>query len=141
MQLLFKLSISASDAPNKKLLKLIKNPVTDHLPTGCRKICMTYNAEKSVRPVELVPADDRPIVIVVGAIATGSVSYTSLLLYTHISMSSVVHVVYTYIVQITPDYTEEDVAISNYPLSAALTCTKICTAFEEAWNVEDKITD
>ena len=33
------------------------------------------------------------------------------------------------------DYTEENVRIGNYPLSAALTCTKICSAFEEAWGV------
>jgi len=112
VQLLFKLSIAASDAPNKKLLKLIKNPVTDHLPTGCRKICMTFNAEKSVKPADVVPKDDKPIAIVVGAIAIGSIN---------------------------PEYSEEDVAISNYPLSAALTCTKLCTAFEDAWNIEDKI--
>ena len=33
------------------------------------------------------------------------------------------------------DYTEDDYCIGNYPLSAALACTKICSAFEEAWNV------
>lgn len=114
VQLLFKLSISASDAPNKKLLKLIKNPVTDHLPTGCKKLCMTFNADRCVKPSELVPAGDTPIVIVVGAIATGSID---------------------------PDYTEEHLSISNYPLSAALTCTKLCTAFEEAWGVEDMVAD
>ena len=52
--------------------QLIKNPVTDHLPTGCRKICMTYAADKCVKPTELVP-DDKPIAIVIGAIAIGSV--------------------------------------------------------------------
>ncbi|XP_067936245.1 ribosomal RNA small subunit methyltransferase NEP1-like [Watersipora subatra] len=114
VQLLFKLSISASDAPNKKLLKLIKNPVTDHLPTGCRKICMTYNAEKCVKPAELVPEGEVPIAIVVGAIAIGSID---------------------------PEYTEENIAISNYPLSAALTCSKLCNAFEEAWAVEDKVAE
>ena len=33
------------------------------------------------------------------------------------------------------DYTEKDVCIGNYPLSAALTCAKVCSAFEEAWGV------
>ena len=28
------------------------------------------------------------------------------------------------------DYTEKDVCISNYPLSAALTCAKVCSVFE-----------
>jgi rRNA small subunit pseudouridine methyltransferase Nep1 len=34
------------------------------------------------------------------------------------------------------DYTEKDIAISEYPLSAALTCAKLCCAFEEAWSVQ-----
>ena len=33
------------------------------------------------------------------------------------------------------DYTEENIRIGNFPLSAALTCTKLCTAFEDAWGV------
>ena len=42
----------------------------------------------------------------------------------------------TYVLlQIDPDYTEETYSISNYPLSAALTCAKLCTAFEEKWGV------
>lgn len=37
VQLLHKLSIRSVNGP-EKLLKVIKNPITDHLPTGCRKI-------------------------------------------------------------------------------------------------------
>ena len=33
------------------------------------------------------------------------------------------------------DYTEDNIGISGYPLSAALTCTKLCNAFEEAWDI------
>ncbi len=33
------------------------------------------------------------------------------------------------------EYIEETVSISQYPLSAALACTKICSAFEEVWNI------
>ena len=36
VQLLHDLSVSAKNGP--KLLKVIKNPITDHLPTGCLKI-------------------------------------------------------------------------------------------------------
>ena len=76
---------------------------------GCRKILMTYSSEKApVQPSSLVPETDEPICIVVGAIAKGA---------------------------ITPDYTEEGLSISNYPLSAALTCSKLCDAFEAAWGV------
>lgn len=55
-----------------KLLKVIKNPITDHLPVGCRKIAMSFNANKIQNPRELVPPDE-PIAIVVGAMAHGQV--------------------------------------------------------------------
>ncbi|KAL3858248.1 hypothetical protein ACJMK2_012845 [Sinanodonta woodiana] len=106
VQLLHKLSIHAADGP-QKLLKIIKNPITDHLPIGCKKISTSFHADKLSDPRELVPTDE-PIVIVVGAMAHGSVD---------------------------TDYTEQAVSISNYPLSAALTCAKICTAFEEKWGI------
>lgn len=37
VQLLHKLSIRATNGP-EKLFKVIKNPITDHLPSDCRKI-------------------------------------------------------------------------------------------------------
>jgi hypothetical protein len=37
--------------------------------------------------------------------------------------------------QVNPVYVESSVSISNYPLSAALTCTKLCSGFEEVWGV------
>lgn len=117
VQLLYKLSIHASDGP-QKLLKVIKNPVSDHFPPGCRKLCSSFKAPRCVNAKELVPkpeegaastaAADTPIVIAIGAMAHGSLNLA---------------------------YTEEDVAISGYPLSAALTCAKLCSAFEEAWDV------
>jgi len=108
VQLLHKYSVTAAES-SVKLLKVIKNPVTDHLPPGCRKILMSYSAGSApVKPSSLVPKDEEPIVIVVGAIAKGSIN---------------------------TDYTEENFSISNYPLSAALTCSKLCDAFEEAWGV------
>lgn len=55
-----------------KLLKVIKNPITDHLPVGCRKIAMSFNVNKIQNPRELVPPDE-PIAIVVGAMAHGQV--------------------------------------------------------------------
>ena len=67
-----RLSVRSAEG-NKKLLKVIKNPITDHLPIGCRKICLSFDAPKVVRPVALVP-DDKPIAIVIGAMAHGKVS-------------------------------------------------------------------
>ncbi|CAG9835569.1 unnamed protein product [Diabrotica balteata] len=106
VQLLHKFSVRAEDGP--KLLKVIKNPVTDHLPVGVKKICTSFSAKKIHNCKELVPKNEEPIVFVVGALARGNVDV---------------------------DYTEDTVSISNYPLSAALTCTKLCSAFEEVWNV------
>lgn len=107
VQLLHKLCIRAG-AGSVKLLKVIKNPVTDWLPVGCRKIAMSLHASTLVRPRELVPEKDEPIVVVIGSMAHGSVD---------------------------PDYTEASYSISQYPLSAALTCSKLCSAFEEAWGI------
>ncbi|XP_026704020.1 ribosomal RNA small subunit methyltransferase NEP1 isoform X1 [Athene cunicularia] len=106
VQLLHKLSVRAADGP-QKLLKVIKNPVSDHLPVGCMKIGTSFAVPKVSDLRELIPTAE-PVAIVVGAFAHGSVSV---------------------------DYTEKMVSISNYPLSAALTCAKITTAFEEAWGV------
>lgn len=108
VQLLHKYHITAAES-NVKLIKVIKNPINDHLPPGCKKILMSYSATgKAQKPRSLVPETNEPICIVVGAIAKGSIS---------------------------TDYTEENISISNYPLSAALTCSKLCDAFEEAWGV------
>ena len=70
---------------------------------------MSYTAKKVVKPRDIVPEDlDAPLCVVIGAIAKGSV---------------------------VTDYTEESICIGNYPLSAALTCAKITSAFEDAWGV------
>jgi len=71
VQLLHKFNIRASDGP-MKLLKVIKNPISDHLPVGCRKILMSFNADKVQNAKELVPAEE-PIAIIVGAMAHGQV--------------------------------------------------------------------
>ena len=69
---------------------------------------MSYSSDGVKRPSTLVPTEEEPICIVVGAIAKGAIE---------------------------TDYTEENVSISNYPLSAALTCSKLCDAFEQAWGI------
>jgi rRNA small subunit pseudouridine methyltransferase Nep1 len=108
VQLLHKFSVKASDS-SVKLMKVIKNPVSDHLPVGCKKVLMTYGAKSVVKAAQVVPEDlDAPLCVVIGAIAKGSIDV---------------------------DYTEESYCIGNYPLSAALTCSKITSAFEEAWGI------
>ena len=56
--------------------QVIKNPVTEHLPIGCKKIGMSFKAEKCVDPRTLVPTEE-PIVFVIGAMAHGSVRIVS----------------------------------------------------------------
>ncbi|CAG9772951.1 unnamed protein product [Ceutorhynchus assimilis] len=106
VQLLHKFSIRAESGP--KLLKVIKNPITDHLPVGVRKIAMSFSSKIVKNCKELVPNGEEPIVMVIGAFARGSLNV---------------------------DYAEDNISISNYPLSAALTCTKLCSAFEEVWGI------
>lgn len=108
VQLLYKMSIKSSNGP-QKLLRVIKNPVTAHLPVGCKKYGTSFQSEKLLHPKELVPDDDSPVVIVIGAMAHGAVD---------------------------ADYVEDNISISQYPLSAALACTKICSAFEESWGIQ-----
>lgn len=106
VQLLHKMSVRATDT-NTKLMKVIKNPISDHLPVGCKKYVMSFTG-KLTTCKELVPKEEEPIALVVGAFAHGNVS---------------------------TDYTEGDFSISNYPLSAALACSKLCNAFEEVWGI------
>ena len=110
VQLLHKFSVKASEN-STKLLHVIKNPITDHLPVGCKKIAMTFSSKMVKNCRELVPTEGiQNVVLVVGSFAHG-----------HLNL----------------DYVEDAISVSNYPLSAALTCAKLCSAFEEVWKVED----
>jgi rRNA small subunit pseudouridine methyltransferase Nep1 len=108
VQLLHKRSIRAVDGP-KHLLRVIKNPATSHLPTGAPKIGLSSTAK-------LVDVDqfvgkldaDRPYVFVIGAFAHGKID---------------------------ADYIEEEIGISSFPLSGALCCSKVCSAFEKLYEI------
>ena len=48
------------------------------------------------------------------------------------------NILYIYTVcvyQVEVDYSEGEHSISNYPLSAALTCAKLCNAAEDVWGI------
>ena len=108
VQLLHHLRPVRAQKCSKQLLKLLKNPVTLHLPVGCVKYGTSSKAKRVVRPDELVPLRGRTVVVVVGAMAHESCD---------------------------PDYVDETISISKFPLSAALVCAKLTSAFEEVWNV------
>lgn len=109
LQLLQKLSISAV-GKREKLLRVIKNPVTQYLPVNSRKIGLSYSSEKLVKIRDYVAAcsNDMDHVFVVGAMAHGKIDV---------------------------DYIDDFIAVSGYPLSAAYCITMICQALESKWNI------
>ncbi len=107
-QLLTKYRIRAAES-SEILLRVIKNPIVDHLPMGSPVIA---TSEKS----RLVDVDEyvsslnkgKPVVFVVGCISKGDLEI---------------------------DYSNDSISVSSYPLSAAVVCSKLCTAFEKVWEV------
>eukprot|EP01095_Lingulamoeba_sp_RSL-Kostka_P017921 TRINITY_DN95_c0_g1_i1.p1 TRINITY_DN95_c0_g1~~TRINITY_DN95_c0_g1_i1.p1 ORF type:complete len:226 (-),score=73.31 TRINITY_DN95_c0_g1_i1:280-957(-) len=108
VQLLFKMSIRASDG-NEKLLKVIKNPVTDHLPPGSRKIGLSEKGDLiDIDDYVSNLPEDEPVVMAIGAYAHGRENV---------------------------DYVEEEIAISSFNLSASVCCGKVTSAFEKKLGV------
>ncbi|KAI4341229.1 hypothetical protein MLD38_025978 [Melastoma candidum] len=107
LQLLQKLSINAS-GKREKLLRVIKNPVTQYFPVNARRIGFSYSSEKVVEVHDYVASvsDETPLVFVVGAMAHGKIE---------------------------PEYTDDLIAISNYPLSAACCINMICDGLRRHW--------
>lgn len=110
VHLLHKLSVSAVDSP-AKLMRVIKNPITDHLPPGCRKICTSVKG-RLVNASTFVPTlpMDPPTVFVFGAMAHGSVEEAV-------------------------SWAEETVALSEYPLSGAAALGRLAAAYENHLNI------
>ncbi|CAA6661295.1 unnamed protein product [Spirodela intermedia] len=94
----------------EKLFRMIKNPVTQHLPVNSRKIGFSYSSDKLVHLRDYVAAvgDDATLVFVVGAMAHGKID---------------------------ADYTDDCISVSNYPLSAACCIARICNVLEQRWNI------
>ncbi|GAA36708.1 essential for mitotic growth 1 [Clonorchis sinensis] len=119
VQLLHKLSIHAATGSHEKLLKIVKNPITRHFPPGIPIIGTSFSAEECIKPRELAhstqTAGAQSVVFVIGAMAHGS------------------------ILKSCGEFLTRIVSVSNFPLSAAQTCARICTAFEEEWDVEDYV--
>ncbi|XP_050215533.1 uncharacterized protein LOC126666722 [Mercurialis annua] len=109
LQLLQKLSITAV-GKREKLLRVIKNPVTQYLPVNSRKIGFSYSSEKLVKMSKYAATidDDVNLVFVVGAMAHGKIDC---------------------------DYINDFIAISGYPMSAAWCIARICEALSDKWNV------
>ncbi|KAI3916683.1 hypothetical protein MKW92_006871 [Papaver armeniacum] len=109
LQLLQKLNITAT-GKREKLLRVIANPVTRHLPLNSRKIGLSHSSSKLVQLRDYVNAasDDMNLVFVVGAMSHGKINN---------------------------DYTDDFISVSGYPLSAACCIGRICNALELKWKI------
>ena len=107
-QLLIKYRIRALNS-SELLLKVIKNPIINHLPLGC-PIISTNEKSRIVKLDDYVKSLSKggSVAFVVGAMSKGDLNI---------------------------DYCNDSISICQYPLSAGIVCSKICTAFEKAWDV------
>ncbi|KAJ5857575.1 Ribosomal biogenesis methyltransferase EMG1/NEP1, partial [Penicillium solitum] len=110
VQLLHRLSIRSTNS-QEKLLKVIKNPITDHLPPNCRKVTMSFEAPV-VRTKDYLESlnPNESVAIFVGAMAKGHDDFAD-------------------------SFKDETISISNYSLSASVACSKFCHAAEEVWDI------
>ena len=117
VQLLHKLKIKAA-GESTTLLKVIKNPFSQHLPAGTR--CFGFSSAGTLfSPInlakEFVPATEAesaiPTCLVLGAMASG-----------HITIND-------------HPYIEQLLSISEYPLSGAAAISRILGGIEHLWGI------
>lgn len=110
VQLLHRLSIRSVNS-EEKLLKVIKNPITDHLPTKCRKVTLSFDSPvQRVQDYVNTLDDGESICVFVGAMAKGKDTFAD-------------------------EYVDEKIGVSNYSLSASVACSKFCHGCEDAWGI------
>ncbi|KAI5781449.1 Alpha/beta knot methyltransferase [Geopyxis carbonaria] len=110
VQLLHKLSIRSTSS-SEKLLKVIKNPVTQYLPPNCRKITLSWEAPvQNVREYVGGLGPDESLCIAIGAMAKGKDDFAD-------------------------GWVDEKIGVSNYSLSASVACSKMCHAAEDVWGI------
>lgn len=112
VQLLQKLSIRATNGPDK-LMRVIKGPVTKHLPAGARRVGFSHSSETLVTMARWAAAlkDEElatPVAFVVGAFAHGVIDQS---------------------------YVDEFLSVSQFPLSAAYAIARITNAMEARWGI------
>ncbi|KAG8529373.1 18S rRNA pseudouridine methyltransferase [Bacidia gigantensis] len=110
VQLLHKLSIRSLNS-QEKLLKVIKNPITDHLPPNCRKVTLSFDSEV-VRTKDYVASlsPSESVCVFVGAMAKGKDDFGD-------------------------EFKDDTISISNYSLSASVACSRFCNAVEDVWDI------
>lgn len=110
VQLLHRFSIRSTTS-EEKLLNVIKNPITDHLPPNCRKVTLSFDAPVvRVRDYIETLGEKESICVFVGAMAKGNDDFAD-------------------------QFKDDSISISNFSLSASVACSKFCHAAEDAWNI------
>jgi rRNA small subunit pseudouridine methyltransferase Nep1 len=110
VQLLQRFSIRSNES-NEPLLRVIKNPISDHLPPNCRKVTLSHEGEtvRVNKYIEtLVPKES--ICVFVGAMAKGRDDFAD-------------------------EFKDDTISISAFSLSASVACSKFCHAAEDVWGI------
>ncbi|ORX56348.1 Nep1-domain-containing protein [Hesseltinella vesiculosa] len=111
-QLLERGSIESRSGNPFKLLEILPSPMQAHIPQNAHKIALSWNAPK-VRLFKYfrdLDVDSRPLVVAVGAMAKGEDTFAD-------------------------SYATTKIGVSNYALSAAVACAKVCCALEDLWDI------
>jgi len=110
VQLLHRQSIRSTTS-QEKLLKVIKNPITSHLPPNCRKVTLSFDAPVvRVRDYIKYLGEDESICVFIGAMAKGKDDFAD-------------------------EFKDDAISISNFSLSASVACSKFCHAAEDIWGI------
>eukprot|EP01035_Chromulina_nebulosa_P018747 gene18747-24513_t len=111
VQLLHRLKIRSADG-NDMLLKVVKNPVSGYLPAGSRSFGFSHKGSL-FSPTHFASnlPDNAPIVLVFGAMASGSIDVAD------------------------HPYIEQLVSISEYPLSGVVAVNRVLGAIENHWGI------
>ncbi|KAL6509850.1 18S rRNA uridine methyltransferase [Orobanche gracilis] len=136
LDLLQKSSIEAKDT-GEKLLRVIEQPVTRHLPPNSRVIGISHGSKEVVKITDFVPdfSNDVNIVFVVSVTPPGSIDK----LYSDDVISSLAAKTVA-----EHELTEEETSfkalrtscfLSSYPLSASRCVGEICDALEDKWEI------
>jgi rRNA small subunit pseudouridine methyltransferase Nep1 len=100
-----------SNETSEPLLRVIANPISDHLPPNCRKVTLSFEAP-TVRVADYIRTLEpkESVCVFIGAMAKGKDDFAD-------------------------EWKDEAVSISNFSLSASVACSKFCHAAEDVWNI------
>ncbi|KMT10875.1 hypothetical protein BVRB_5g113720 [Beta vulgaris subsp. vulgaris] len=109
VELLEKSCVRAKDS-GEVLIRVLKEPLAQHMPENARIIGLSYSSEKLVDVEDYLSAipDDSELVFVVGTMVHSKVS---------------------------KDSTDDYISVSGYPLSAKYCLGLVCEALEQKWKL------